>query len=80
VWTYKLFDVTDAGILSTASNLVFSGSREGYVYALDGKTGKRLWQVNLGAMIAMPPMTYQVNGKQYMAVIAGQTLATFALP
>ena len=80
VWTHRLFDVTDAGILSTASNLVFSGSREGYVYALDGKTGKRLWQVNLGAMIAMAPMTYRVNGKQYMSVIAGQTLATFALP
>jgi alcohol dehydrogenase (cytochrome c) len=80
VWTHKLFDVTDAGILSTASDLVFSGSREGYVYALDGKSGKRLWQVNLGAMIAMAPVTYQVGGKQYISVIAGQTLASFALP
>ena len=39
-WTHRLFNVTDAGMLTTATNLVFSAGREGYFFALDGKTGK----------------------------------------
>jgi alcohol dehydrogenase (cytochrome c) len=78
-WTFHQFGVTDAGVLTTASNLVFSGGREGYFYALDAKTGKLLWKVNLGGSIAMAPVTYQVDGKQYVSVIAGGSLFTFAL-
>jgi alcohol dehydrogenase (cytochrome c) len=79
VWTFRMFDVTDAGILSTASGLVFSGGREGYFYALDDKTGKPVWRVNLGGLITMAPITYQVDGKQYVSVVSGHTLATFGL-
>jgi alcohol dehydrogenase (cytochrome c) len=67
-------------VLATASNLVFSGGREGYFYALDAKTGKVLWTINLGGSIAMAPVTYAVDGKQYVSVIAGSALSTFALP
>jgi alcohol dehydrogenase (cytochrome c) len=79
VWTHKMFDVTDAGILSTAGGLLFSGGREGFFYALDAKTGRNLWDINLGAMIAMAPITYAIGGRQYVSVISGHTMATFAL-
>ncbi len=45
-WEYKMNDITWAGVLSTASDLVFSGGREGYFYALDGKNGNLLWKEN----------------------------------
>ena len=72
-------DVTDSGILTTASDLLFTGGREGYFYALDAKTGKEVWKTNLGGSIVMAPITYQIDGKQYVSVISGHTLVTFAL-
>ena len=44
-------DVTDSGILTTASDLLFTGGREGYFQALDARTGTLLWKTNLGAQI-----------------------------
>ena len=79
VWSFPQFDVSDAGMLTTASDLLFTGGREGYFYALDAKTGKELWKASLGGQIVMPPVTYQIDGKQYVSVIAGRTLVTFAL-
>jgi alcohol dehydrogenase (cytochrome c) len=79
VWTFPQFDVTEAGMLTTKAGLVFTGGREGFVYALDAKTGKPLWKSHLGGQINMAPITYQVGGKQYVAVIAGRTLVAFAL-
>ena len=72
-------DVTDSGILTTASDLLFTGGREGYFQALDARTGKLLWKTSLGGQIVMGPMTYQVDGKQYVATIAGQVMVTFGL-
>jgi alcohol dehydrogenase (cytochrome c) len=79
VWTFPQFDVTDAGMLTTATDLLFTGGREGYFYALDAKTGKELWKASLGGSIVMAPVTYQVEGKQYVAVISGNMLVTYAL-
>ena len=79
VWTFPQFDVTDAGMLTTASDILFTGGREGYFYALDAKTGKELWKTNLGGSIVMAPITYEVDGKQYVSVISGHTLVTFGL-
>jgi glucose dehydrogenase len=79
VWTFPQFDVTDAGMLTTASDILFTGGREGYFYALDARTGKELWKTNLGGSIVMAPITYQVDGKQYVSVISGHTLVTFGL-
>jgi len=78
-WKFQQFDVTDSGLLTTASDLLFTGGREGYFYALDGRTGKVLWKASLGGQIVMAPITYEVDGKQYVSVISGHTLVTFAL-
>ena len=78
-WTFKQFDVTDSGNLTTATDLLFTGGREGYFYALDARTGAELWKASLGGQIANGPMTYSVDGKQYVAVISGNSLIAFAL-
>jgi len=78
-WEYKMTDVTGSGILSTASDVVFSGGREGYFYALDARTGAMLWKAALGGQVASGPITYRVDGKQYVAVAAGHDLFVFAL-
>jgi alcohol dehydrogenase (cytochrome c) len=78
-WEYKMNDVTDAGILTTASDLLFSGGREGYFYALDARDGELLWRASLGGAIASGPMSYAVNGRQYVAISAGSALFAYAL-
>jgi alcohol dehydrogenase (cytochrome c) len=78
-WRFDQFDVTDSGILTTASDLLFTGGREGYFHALDAKTGELLWKASLGGQIVMGPITYAIEGKQYVSVISGNSLVTFAL-
>jgi alcohol dehydrogenase (cytochrome c) len=78
-WEFKMTDVTDAGVLTTASNLLFSGGREGYFFALDARTGAPLWKAAVGGSVASGAMTYSVNGKQFVSVAAGNSLFTFAL-
>jgi len=79
VWSFPQYDVTTAGNLVTASDILFTGGNEGYFYALDAKSGKQLWKASLGGPIVMAPVTYAVDGRQYVSVIAGNVLATFAL-
>jgi len=78
-WKFQQYDVSDSGILTTASDLLFTGGREGHFHALDAKTGQLLWRSSLGGQIVMAPITYQVQGKQYVSVIAGGSLVTFGL-
>jgi len=78
-WEYKMNDVTYAGVLSTASDLVFSGGREGYFYALNARTGELLWRTALGGQVNSAPMSYMVGEKQYIAVAAGSSLFAFRL-
>jgi alcohol dehydrogenase (cytochrome c) len=78
-WTFAMTDVSDSGVLTTASDLLFTGGREGFFQALDARTGKLLWKASLGGQMASGPMTYAVDGKQYVAAISGQILAAFAL-
>jgi len=78
-WEYKMSDVTYAGVLSTASDLVFSGGREGNFYALDARTGQQLWRMALGGQVNSGPMSFMVDGKQYIAVAAGGSLFAFRL-
>ena len=78
-WQFKMADVTDAGVLTTASNLLFSGGREGYFYALDARDGKLLWKFPVGGRVISGPMTYSLAGKQYVEVAAGNSLFVFAL-
>jgi alcohol dehydrogenase (cytochrome c) len=78
-WEFKMADVIDSGILTTASDLLFVGGREGYFFALDSRNGTMLWRANTGGQISSGPMTYSVAGKQYVAVAAGNALYTYAL-
>jgi alcohol dehydrogenase (cytochrome c) len=78
-WEFKMADITWAGVLSTAGDVVFSGGREGYFFALDGRNGSLLWKVALGGQVNSGPMSYAVGGRQYVSVAAGTSLFTFAL-
>lgn len=78
-WKFDMTDVSDSGILTTASDVLFTGGREGYFQALDARNGALLWKTNLGGQIVTGPMTYEVDGKQYVATIAGQVLIAFGL-
>src|SRR5262249_49577939 len=78
-WEFKMVDVLDGGILTTASDLLFSGGREGYFFALDAKTGALLWKTNVGGQVSSGAMSYAVGGRQYVAVSAGSSLFSYAL-
>lgn len=78
-WEFKMNDITWGGVLTTASDLLFSGGKEGYFFALDARTGALLWKSPLGGQINSGPMSYAVNGKQYVTVAAGNALFSFAL-
>ena len=79
-WEFKMVDYTESGILTTASDLLFSGGREGNFFALNDRTGECLWKTALGGTVANGPITYRVNGDQYVAAAAGGALYVFSLP
>ena len=79
VWSYNQFDVSDSGMLTTTTDVLFTGGREGYFHAIDAESGELLWNVGLGGQIVMAPVTYMVGGVQYVSVISGNSLSTFAL-
>jgi alcohol dehydrogenase (cytochrome c) len=78
-WDFKMADYTESGVLSTASDLVFSGGRDGNLFALDARDGKSLWHVGLGGTVSGGPISYSVNGRQYIAAAAGGVLYVFSL-
>jgi alcohol dehydrogenase (cytochrome c) len=79
-WDYRMaMPRTDAGVLTTASDVLFSGGADGNFYALDARDGKLLWQTNLGPSVTSGPMTYSVDGNQYVSVVSGNVLFTFGL-
>ena len=78
-WEFKMTDVTDSGLLTTASDVLFSGGREGYFFALDARTGALLWKASVGGHVSAGPMTYAAGGRQYVAIAAGNSLFTYAL-
>jgi alcohol dehydrogenase (cytochrome c) len=79
-WDFKMVDYTESGVLTTASDLLFSGGREGHFFALDARTGELLWKTNLGGTVASGPITFAVDGKQYVAVAGEGALYVFGLP
>jgi alcohol dehydrogenase (cytochrome c) len=80
-WQFKMSGGdTWTGVLSTAGGLVFSADGAGNLFALDAETGKPLWNFNLGVAFRANPVTYAVEGKQYIAVSAGNSLFVFSLP
>jgi alcohol dehydrogenase (cytochrome c) len=69
-----------AGVLSTASGLVFFGENSGAFMAVDAKTGAPQWQFPTNQVWKASPMTYQFDNKQYVAIAAGQSIVAFGLP
>ena len=65
-----------SGVTATAGGLVFTSTDEGTVYALDDATLKPVWSFNTGSFSSAPPMTYSVNGKQYIAILIGGNVQT----
>ena len=78
-WEYPVQPHTWAGLLATAGDLVFGASVDGYFYALDAASGRELWHVAVGAQVRASPMTYAVDGQQYVTIAAGNVIFTFGL-
>jgi alcohol dehydrogenase (cytochrome c) len=69
------------GATSTASGVVFSGDNQGYLNAFNSITGDLLWRYQTGAPVwGAPPITYMLDGRQYVVIPSGVTIITFALP
>ncbi|HEU5295158.1 MAG TPA: PQQ-dependent dehydrogenase, methanol/ethanol family [Burkholderiaceae bacterium] len=75
VWGIKSDLPFNGGTLSTAGGLTFWGDLRGVFHAYDAKSGKELWKSQLGSGIGAGPITYSVDGKQYVAVVVGRTAA-----
>src|SRR5689334_24667006 len=59
------------GVLSTTNGLVFEGTKDGFLYAYDGATGEQLLEIFVGTSVLAAPMSYEIDGEQYVAVMAG---------
>src|SRR3954449_7038621 len=68
-----------SGLLSTAGNLLFAGDPSNNLVALNAESGQPLWHANLGAAMSNAPMTFELDGTQYLVVGAGDTLYCFAM-
>ena len=79
VWEFRLKSPPWAGVLSTAGGLVFGGSNEGNFYALDAHTGQALWDFQTGSSLESNPISFLVDGQQYIAVAAGRAVFVFGL-
>jgi len=81
MWDFKTFQGSlTNGVLATAGNVLFGALRDGNLVALDAKTGKHLWHFQTGGNMAASPISYAVNGRQFVAIAAGNTVYSFALP
>jgi alcohol dehydrogenase (cytochrome c) len=82
VWRYPQIGHGDSwgGTLTTAGGLVFFGDDADFVEAVDARTGRALWHFNTGQKIDASPMSYAVDGVQYMVVSAGSDVFAFSLP
>ncbi len=81
LWKFPLTQGSlQAGVVATAGGVVFASSSEGRFIALDGKTGKPLWNFRTGQRISASPISYSVDGVQYVAVASANTIFSFALP
>lgn len=81
MWEFKQVNAKNygPGVVSTAGGIVFAGDDQGYLTALDARSGKALWHFNTGQQITASPITYMVNGKQYVALAAGSNVVAFGL-
>jgi alcohol dehydrogenase (cytochrome c) len=82
VWQYPMPGHTDSwtGAVSTAGGLVIFGDDDGSLVAVDAKTGKYFWHYYMGQNLIASPITFAVNGKQYVSIAAETDVFTFGLP
>ena len=81
MWDFKTSQGSlQNGVLATAGNVLFASIRDGNLAALDARTGAHLWHFQTGTTPAASPMSYAIDGKQYVAIAAGNTIYAFALP
>ncbi|MDI3326629.1 PQQ-dependent methanol/ethanol family dehydrogenase [Pontibacterium granulatum] len=71
VWRYKNYAPLWGGVLATAGNLVFMGNPEGYLMAFDAKNGEMKYKFNTGSGIVGSPITWEMDGEQYVSVVSG---------
>ncbi len=71
VWKVPLPNNWNPGTLTTACKLVFQGRADGEFVAYHAETGERLWSVNVGSGISAPPITYAIDGRQYISLLVG---------
>ncbi|HEU0124365.1 MAG TPA: PQQ-dependent dehydrogenase, methanol/ethanol family [Bryobacteraceae bacterium] len=80
-WDFPLHIGSSAtGVVGTAGGVVFASSNDGNLIALDAKTGKYLWHYYTGANIITAPISYAVDGKQYVAIASQSAMFVFGLP
>lgn len=79
-WDFRYYKAPWAGTLSTSGGLVFAGDEDGYLLAFDARTGKNLWRFNTGTKLISAPITWMLEGRQYLTMPSGSALLTFALP
>jgi alcohol dehydrogenase (cytochrome c) len=70
-WEYKNNAPLWGGVLTTKAGLVFAGTPEGFLKAFDAKTGDELWKFQTGSGVVAPPITWEMDGEQYIAVVSG---------
>ncbi|MEO8481184.1 MAG: acido-empty-quinoprotein group A [Acidobacteriota bacterium] len=78
-WSHKWEGNSKSGLLSTAGNLVFSTGQSNDLVALNATTGAAVWHAGLNASVSNGPITYELDGLQYVVVGAGDTVWTFVL-
>ena len=78
-WEFQIQPRSTAGVMATAGDLVFSGSIDGYFYALDAVSGEELWHIAVGSRVHSSPMSFAVDGTQYVTIAAGNVVYTFGL-
>jgi alcohol dehydrogenase (cytochrome c) len=79
-WQFKMVGDSWTGTLTTAGGLVFCADSQGNFFALDASDGKPLWNIQLGNSVRANPITYAVDGKQYVEAAAGNAVSVFSLP
>jgi alcohol dehydrogenase (cytochrome c) len=81
-WKYRQVGSghSSGGTMTTAAGLVFFGDDAGSFEAADARSGKPLWHFNTGQDMSSSPMSYAIDGKQFVAIAAGSDLFSFALP
>jgi alcohol dehydrogenase (cytochrome c) len=68
-----------SGTVSTAGGVVITGDDDGHLVALEAKSGKHLWHFNMGELLTASPITYEVDGKQYVAIASATAVFSFGL-